>query len=211
MPDYMIGVLDPTITSDVGSGKWCSTPQTGKTLIYKRAIELALATKLGNLVAGDDATRHLEHFFGNTGSTLKIDLKQIIYSVKYLEELYEAEVSLAKVFSQTLGDGRHYITSKIVQRGYFDKMKDKNMFYAIGGFSYWGKGLVDVRSFGKFKKYILHFEFKLFDRYNWDKGKKFGLRNIDDNFMQKFHRQCYAREFDVTGSHKKTYWWNAER
>lgn len=209
MPNYAIGAMDPKISSDVGSGKWCSEPQTAKVLVYKRMIELALATKLGNLVAGENATRHLEHFFNNTGSTLKIDLQHIIDSEKYLKELYEVELDLAKSFSQSLGSGHHYITSKTGQQGYFKKMDGKNMFYAIGGFSYWGKGVVDIRSIGKLRKYILNFEFKLFDRYNWDKDKKFGFKDIDDNFMQKFHKQCYAREFDVIGRYKKTYWWNA--
>lgn len=209
MPNYIIGPQDPVLISDKGSGKWCSMLQTGIFLIYKRGIELALAVKLGNLVAGEGATRHLKHFFDNVGSTLTIDLQKMTKTIKYLGELYETELNKAKAFSQTLNDGHHYITSKTYQKGYFDKMDDKNAFYAIGGFFYWGKGVVDVQSFGKSKKHILNFEFKLFDRYNWDNDKKFGLKDIDDNFMQKFHKQCYAREFDVIGSYQKTYWWNA--
>jgi len=47
--------------------------------------------------------------------------------------------------------------------------------------------------------------FKLHVHYNWDKGKKvtIGSYKITDDFMQKFHRQCYAREFNVKGSFKK--------
>jgi hypothetical protein len=51
----------------------------------------------------------------------------------------------------------------------------------------------------------LEFEYKFFDRYNWDGGKSvtlFGV-TITDEFMARFHREGLAKEFDMYGSTKK--------
>ena len=206
MTQYIKGAGDPSIKPDKGSGKWCSSVQESEFLIYKRGIESALALKFGNLAAGEDATKHLEHYFNNTGNELHINLKKMIDSLPSLKLLYEEELAEAKQFAASLPAGSHWITSSKVRSGYARKKENSNWFYAVGGYAYWGKAKVTVIPTGNQRTVKLEFNFKLYDRYNWDKGKKvtIGSYKITDDFMQKFHRQCYAREFNVKGSFKKT-------
>jgi hypothetical protein len=53
------------------------------------------------------------------------------------------------------------------------------------------------------------FEYKFFDRYNWDTGKKVELAGITitDVFMGEFHRQGLAKEFNCYGSFKRKLAW----
>ena len=52
-------------------------------------------------------------------------------------------------------------------------------------------------------------EYKFYDRYNWDMGKKVTILGVTvtDQFMGEFHRQGLAKEFDMRGSVKKTVTW----
>jgi hypothetical protein len=53
------------------------------------------------------------------------------------------------------------------------------------------------------------FEYKFYDRYNWDGGKKvdiFGV-TITDAFMGEFHRQGMAKEYDCFGSVRRQLSW----
>lgn len=55
----------------------------------------------------------------------------------------------------------------------------------------------------------LDFEYKFFDRYNWDKGKSVTIFTITvtDEFMGEFHRQGLAQEFDCVGSMRRHFAW----
>jgi hypothetical protein len=63
----------------------------------------------------------------------------------------------------------------------------------------------------KGRQYTLDFEYKLYDRYNWDKGKHVTIFRIKitDEFMGEFHRQGLAQEFDCHGSIKRQFTWQA--
>ena len=59
----------------------------------------------------------------------------------------------------------------------------------------------------------MRFEFKFFDRYNWDKGKSVTINisgkplQVTDLFMGEFHRMGLAKEFNMTGSVQKIVKW----
>jgi hypothetical protein len=59
------------------------------------------------------------------------------------------------------------------------------------------------------KEYAMDFEYKFFDRYNWDGGKSVTLFKvtITDQFMGEFHRQGLAQEFDCVASIKRRFTW----
>ena len=54
-------------------------------------------------------------------------------------------------------------------------------------------------------EYTLEFEYKFYDRYNWDGGKQVTILGhvVTDEFMGEFHRHGLARVFDLRGSVKK--------
>ena len=59
----------------------------------------------------------------------------------------------------------------------------------------------------------MNFEYKFFDRYNWDKGKSVTINiagrpvTITDAFMGEFHRMGLANEFNMKGSVYKVVKW----
>jgi hypothetical protein len=58
-------------------------------------------------------------------------------------------------------------------------------------------------------EYELDFEYKFYDRYNWDRGKsvEFAGITVTDESMGEFHRQGLAREFDCRGSFSRRFTW----
>ena len=57
--------------------------------------------------------------------------------------------------------------------------------------------------------YRIEYEYKFYDRYNWDAGKSVTFANITvtDHFMGEFHRQGLAREFNCLGSMRRVFSW----
>ena len=55
----------------------------------------------------------------------------------------------------------------------------------------------------------MDFVYKLYDRYNWDRGKSvtlFGV-TVTDQFMGGFHCQGLAKEFDCHGGVRRRFTW----
>lgn len=208
MPNYKLGTSDPTITPDVGAGVWNSESTTWEMRAKKAAILQVLGAAY--VIIGDDAVKHMLHYLNNTGRDYTIDLEDLIDDVTGEKELYNRELSEAKRFVETLPVGTHQITSDNARNGYINKSENYNWFFAVGGYSEWGKGTATVTadSAGR-KSYRLDFEYKFFDRYNWDGGKKVDIFGIEvtDEFMGRFHREGLAREFNMYGSYRKTVNW----
>jgi len=101
------------------------------------------------------------------------------------------------------------VTSKNVEVGYNRQAESRNWFFAIGGYSTWGKGVATVAGTPAAATYQVDFEYKFYDRYNWDAGKSvtFAGITVTDRFMGEFHRQGLAREFDCFGSFKRHFSW----
>lgn len=210
MAGYMIGSGDPTIKPDKGAGKWKSEPWTVKMVSMKQVILNYIPHYY--VVIGDDATNHLIHYFRNTGKNYEVDAADMLDDVPSAKNLYKIELDLAKSFVETLPAGEHQITSSKASGGYNRKDEDWNWFFAVGGYSAWGKGTatVTLNASGQ-RSYKLDFEYKIFDRYNWDKGKSvelFGV-TITDQFMADFHKQGLAQEFNMNGSFKEMVTWGA--
>lgn len=211
MAKYKPGTDDPKITSDVGAGSWNSKSKTLEMRLKKAAIIQALPHAYA--IIGDDAVKHMAHYLGNSGTDYTIDLEDLLKDVKDEKKNFDDELIRARKFVETLPAGCYLITSDKATGGYVLKSENWNWFFATGGYSYWGKGVatIDVDSKGE-KTYLLNFEYKFFDRYNWDSGKKveiFGIE-ITDKFMGEFHRQGMAQEFNMYGSVKRDVKWTGK-
>jgi len=177
--------------------------------VQKEAIWQAAISPATMVIIGQDAAKHLRHYLLNTGKTLSIDLEGMIDEVPSANQFYKLEVSQAKAFVETLPVGNYTITSTKAQVGYNGKSESKNWFFAIGGYSVWGKGKAKVLKNLEGYEYSLDFEYKFYDRYNWDTGKKVDIFGIEvtDYFMGEFHRQGLAKEYDAQGSIKRHFTW----
>lgn len=208
MPNFIKGTSDPTLIPDIGAGNWKSKSKTADMIALKTLIQSKY--HYAYVLVGSDATKHLAHYFGNTGSDYTIDLKGMIDQVPSAKRLYLQELNDAKLDFAGVSPGEHIFTSSRTRNGYNDKNENRNWFFAIGGYSVWSKGRVVIsRSPGGKKGFYMEFEYKFFDRYNWDKGKSVELYDvkITDEFMGEFHRQGLAREYNCYGSVKDIITW----
>jgi len=206
MVDYVLGSADPPVARDPGAGVWNSEPRTWEMIAKKAAILDILPTSA--IVVGDDAAKHMLHYMRNVGTDYTIDLEDMLDDVPAAKTNYNVELEEAKKFVETLPPGTHEITStRIMPHLYNTKAESYNWYFAIGGYSAWGKGVATVDPGGSYR---LDFEYKFFDRYNWDGGKKVTLFGIEitDEFMARFHREGLAMEFDCWGSVRETVSWS---
>jgi hypothetical protein len=207
---YKTGFDDPPLGHDAGAGAWNSTPKSLQTMTLMALIERNL--DLATVYPGPNATRHMRHYFGNHGRPLSINLEDMIASVPLAQEALVGEFRQAQRFIQRLPVGRHQFTSKSAESSYNYKEQSADWFFAIGGYSYWGKGTVNITMVGGQKQYDVEFLYKFYDRYNWDGGKKVTLVGITitDEFMGEFHRQGLAREFDCFGEVRRSVKWTGD-
>lgn len=226
MPNYMVGTIDPKPIIDAGSGEWCSEG-SGKSLVRwskdKEYIDamVDLLSFTSNVVP--DAYHHLKHYFENTGEDLHLNMTDIMNKSEQLRKYHDKELQEAKTFCETLPASEipYNIVSSNIQHGDFSDKKNRNLFYAIGGYQYWGRGVVKITEIDEAggnnselkdvvenyyrqvrRKYELKFTFIFFDRYNWniDKGQGigFGIR-ASDKFMVKYHKKCFGKEYNIWG------------
>jgi hypothetical protein len=207
---YTLGTHDPVINFDPGAGTWNSKPKT----INMQALKLDILNRLPRafVVIGDDAAKHMYHFFKNSGNKYTIDLQDMIDDLQDAKNRYEEEIDNAKKFIQRLPAGTHHITTDTAARYYNDIPRNWNWFYAVSGYSAWIKGVATV-TLGKNGEswYRLDYEYKVADRYTWDNGKRVKISGvtITDQFMGEFHRQGLAREFKMEGSIKTVIEWDS--
>jgi peptidoglycan hydrolase-like protein with peptidoglycan-binding domain len=209
--NYRLGVGDPTITPDFGSGAFNSEPKAISMWALKQAV-LEILPPRGNsasIAIGMDAARHMKHYMDASGAALTIDLEDMIASGPTATAHFRHEVRQAQLFVEKLVVGSHVFTSLTAESSYNYKGESTNWYFAVGGYSTWGKGTANVLARPAGKEYEMRFEYRFYDRYNWDKGKSvtIGPVEITDKFMGEFHRQGYAREYDMVGSITRTFRW----
>jgi len=209
--NYRLGVGDPTIKPDFGSGAFDSEPTEMSMWALKQTILEILPPRgaSATVFIGDDAAKNMKHYLDASGIRLRLDLEGMLGSGPTAMARFKNEVQQALLFVERLPLGSHKITSMTAESAYNFKNESKNWYYAVGGYSTWGVGRAMVRNGQAGKEFELLFEYKFFDRYNWDKGKSVTIGGIEitDKFMGEFHRQGLAREYDMIGSLTRTFRW----
>ncbi len=210
MPNFVRGKTDPQIIPDKGAGAWNVESYSLDTIAFR--IAFFRFWLHATVLIGDDAVKHMFHYFENKGRDLTIDLEGMVDEVPSAKLLFEKEVALAKKYVEGLPIGSHTFTSRRAINGYNRKKESSNWYFAIGGYSVWSKGTAQVSlGAGGKRSYQMQFEYKFFDRYNWDGKKKVSLFGvvITDKFMGQMHREGLAREYNCNGSFKKAFTWGA--
>jgi len=205
---YQTGTADPHHGADAGAGLWKSKPVTAAAVAQKAAI-LSILGIPTSIYPGRNATAHMLHYLYNSGERFEIDLEDMIASVPNARLALVAEFRQAQRFIQTLPPGTHHFTSRTAESAYNYQGESADWFFAIGGYSYWGKGVAHISSGKSGLRYEVDFEYHFFDRYNWDGGKVVNIGDIvvTDEFMGEFHLQGLAREFDCFGRIKRHVAW----
>lgn len=218
MADYKLGSDDPKVRYDPGAGLWNSKNKTDIMKAFKLALRAAMPA--ARYVIGENARNHMRYYLRNEGRPYVIEtVEKLVEDSGMGKTIYNDELRRAKRFVETLPVGTHRITSGRASKANNRRRGlggstggSKNWFYAVGGYSAWGKGEATVTRAANGKRhYRLEFEYKFRDRYNWDKGKAVriaGVR-ITDNFMGELHRQGLAKEFNMYGSWHHVVTWES--
>ena len=209
MPDFALGSADPKITPDPGAGAFDSESSSLDTLAFQAAFWRYKFEAVA--LIGPNAVRHMDHYLGESGDDYTIDLEDMVSSVPSAKVLFEREQALAKTYVESLVVGTHAFTSGRAVNGYNRQGESSDWYFAIGGYSVWSKGVATVAASGGARGYMMLWEYKFFDRYNWDGGKKvklFGV-TITDAFMGRMHREGIAKEFNCYGSVTRMIPWGA--
>jgi hypothetical protein len=102
---------------------------------------------------------------------MALDLEGMVRDVPSARARYEDEVAQAQELVEKLTPGHYTIHSRKAENGYNRQAESRNWFFAIGGYTKWGEGTVTVKTTAGVTEYDLDFEYKFYDRYNWDAGK----------------------------------------
>jgi hypothetical protein len=201
-PDFKIGVDDPKTSHDAGAGAWNSERYEVTTLAAYAALSSQDFLTVAAVAIGDDAVKHLRHYFRNTGQPLDVDVAGMVREVPSAKLLFETIISLLRTYVEQFPAGTYNITSKHTWGGYNLKRENANWFFAVGGYSVWIRGQATISGTAGGRSYRFEGRYHFYDRYNWDGGKSVtiaGIR-ITNEQMGEFHREGLAREYDEVGS-----------
>ena len=202
---YRVGDDDPFVPVDEGMGEWNSNADlfsfkddvaVGSTINFARSV-LWLFRFL------PDANAHLNHYLGGSGKDYTIRFKKLLADCKEANKTFTSEKVAAKKFVETLPNGIHSIVAEKATLDGVLPEESKNWYYAVGNYYVWGKGVAYVCG----NEYILKFNYKFKDRYNWDYGKSIRNGRPRDEVLGSLHQMGLAREFDMFGSVKETLKW----
>lgn len=144
----------------------------------------------------------MRHYFGNTGLPLTIDLENMVKTVPSARIALINQFRDAQRFVQGLPFGQYDFVAVSGVGETNDKGENSDWYFAVGSYAHWAKGRVKIEDVNGQRRYDVGFNYKIYDRYNWDGGKEvnFGPIIITDEFMGDFHREGLAMEFDCHGS-----------
>ncbi|MCG8524766.1 MAG: RHS repeat-associated core domain-containing protein, partial [Opitutales bacterium] len=227
LKDYSPGDTDPPLASDPGSGIYNSVTPTFRYRVMEQTVRAA-----GLFSGMPNARKHLYHYLGNSGADLTIDFEDMLDTVPDERRLMMREADLARVYVETLADGKHTFTSRSKSIGNVRKDESEDWHYATAGYEYWGQGTVEIS--GEGKCFSMSFTYKMSDTYNWDAGKavRFKIPKgsgwlvqsavgtsgpvrrapnnvlvVEDKAMAQLHLMGLAKEFVQYGEVQKKYTW----
>jgi hypothetical protein len=185
---------------------------------------MSSAALLARLRGYDITASHIEHYLGNSGQLLPVDLERM------MGDMPEFRTAVQQQFQQDIWAaaqreiGARY-TGAPVQfqlttdwRSDYYPSKDKypDWYFGVGGFSYSQTAAVTVTPGPDGAPMVtIRSQVHMFDRYNWDTGKSVtlpssGIGWIDDHTiagdyvpdtdMGRLHQTGIAQEYELNGS-----------
>ncbi|MFJ3988443.1 hypothetical protein ACIPWY_07280 [Streptomyces sp. NPDC090032] len=208
------GIMSPTapqVAADGGAGRHGSQSAGFGDWVTKQKMELLVEG--ADWQGMTDASRHMAHYLGNSGSDMRLPVDKMMKDVPDFER-YVATIVRSRQDDwrdQALEEFRKNggkpvaipVDAKADEGFYFSEDRDSNWFYAVGGANSNVTGVVTaVPDANGNPKISVDYQANVWDRYNWDQGKgvNVGPLDIPDGDMAKLHRAGLAREFDMRGS-----------
>jgi hypothetical protein len=108
---YKLGTQPPYLKPDPGAGAWNSKTATLEMKALKEALQNSITQGLAAHFGGQDAVDHIQHYLGNSGSTLTIKFQKMINEVKLAKQAHDAQIEAAKKFIESLPPGTHQFTA----------------------------------------------------------------------------------------------------
>ncbi|MGX4691168.1 hypothetical protein [Streptomyces sp. JNUCC 63] len=207
------GILSPAmpqIAPDVGSGKHGSESPGLDEWLTKQKMELL--TEGADWKGMTDASRHMAHYLGNSGSPMNLPVDKMMTDVPAFKSYVDDIVRLnqddwrkqaLEEFRKSGGKPVAFPVEAKQPQGFYFSQQNPNWFYAVGGTNTNVTGVVTAVPDAKGNpKISIDYQANVWDRYNWDenKGVKIGPLDIPDGQMAKLHRVGFAQEFDMSGS-----------
>ena len=84
----------------------------------------------------------------------------MIRDVPSAKTLFLLELTTAQKFAETLKPGTWQITSRRASNGYDTQRENKDWFFAVGGYSAWGKRNCERASIWRRQEFTMDFEYK---------------------------------------------------
>lgn len=215
---------DQAASGDGSGVHGAAGPPTGADWETHRTMGLAA---LGaRILRGYDITAsHMEHFLGNSGEPLRVDVDRMLGDMpefqQFAEQQYRQEV-LGEVSRQIAanynGQPMQFEVSTGWRSDYYpDKGKYTDWYHGVGGFSYSHTAVVTVTPdpAGGDPSVTVQYRVHMYDRYNWDAGKSVTLPSsgvgwiddhtiagdyISDTQMGRLHAAGIAHEYELFGS-----------
>lgn len=196
--------------TDPGAGVHGSQPwyARGDDVAFEQVANAASAA--ADALGYTNAARHMNHYLGNSGDDLTVDPARIARDVpefsQSVQQQLDAQVNAA--IEQAVADGCYgepIAFDSGWQGFYINKDMNADWFYAMGGIQHSVTGTVVVQP-GDPPTAEVSYQAHVFDRYNWDGGKKtpIGPVTITDKQMGELHTAGLAQEYDIVGSTDET-------
>ncbi|MFH8615283.1 hypothetical protein ACH4E8_09440 [Streptomyces sp. NPDC017979] len=212
------GLLAPTvkrIAPDGGSGPY-GVEEPGAAERRTRE-KMNLIAEAADWKGDNDASRHMAHYLGNSGSDMELPVDKMMSDVPDFRTHIEASIReeqdqwrrTALAEFERNGGQPVAIPVETKNRDFsFTQDANENWFFAVGSTRSNVTGVVTVVPDQSGKPEVaLDYQVNAWDRYNWDKDKgvTIGLPgkaelNIPDGQMARLHTTGVAQEFDMAGS-----------
>lgn len=205
IPEFVDGLQIPAIKRGQGSGVWGEKPREFSASAKKFAAQVELPF-MGIVLP--DASRHLQHYFDNTGKDYQVDLKRIVETTDAGRDLYLSQRNGAIKYAMEHakeGEPLNFSSRRLEQRVFAEGTE--NWFYASGNFSGYSQSKV-IKNGDSFS---MNFELNYIDPYDWDRKSTqlFGAGKVLDKDMAEFHKQGIAKDFLLTGKLPLIITWKA--
>lgn len=189
---------------------------------------MSTAALLARLRGYDITASHMEHYLGNSGQPMRVDVNRMMNDMPEFRLAVEQQfrqdiwaVAQREINARYTGEPLQFQLTSDWRSDYYPSKKDyPDWYFGVGGFSYSQTAAVTVSPGPDGVPIVtIRSQVHMFDRYNWDAGKSVtlpssGIQWIDDHTiagdhipdtsMGNLHQTGIAQEYELNGSSNTT-------